>query len=138
MKTIEITEQDEATYRVLLKRVIRATGLQAPNDKAFNTSATELLEEQFKKLAKELPRTVAKAIADRFEWADREWERGNNSGDSDTLTKAEIECDRLRGIGERAMALFGVTCSYPGLYPCFHRDGFTEYTALGAIQRLSA
>lgn len=69
----------------------------------------------------------------RFILAAKDWEDGNNSGDSDSLRKKEDSCDRLRGEAEAMLAPLGIKVSYPGLYPLFEVNGFDEHTTKAAV-----
>lgn len=79
----------------------------------------------------------AKFLADKaealFQKAARAWERGNNSGDSDTMQRCERQCDNYREEAQAILKPFGIETDYPGLYPSFLVRGGTYYTPLSAI-----
>jgi hypothetical protein len=68
-----------------------------------------------------------------FGCAAKAWETGNNSGDSETMRRAEARCDRLRRQGEEVLAPFGIECDCPGLYPSFAVNGFTYHSVQSAL-----
>lgn len=123
--------RDEAAYRVALKRALTNGGVWHETE-----TPTASLEQNVILLAKSNPKVIADQADRVFRRAAQAWEDGNNSGNDATLQAGYVECDRQRGIGERVMALFGVECDYPGLYPTFTTKArHVEYTALAAIQR---
>ena len=79
----------------------------------------------------------AKFLADKaealFQKAARAWERGNNSGDNDTLRRCNNQCDDYREKAEAILKPMGIETDYPGLYPSFMVRGGTYYTPLSAI-----
>jgi len=106
--------QDDAQYRVTLKRIVRgATGIV---DKEADNAT---LEAAVRRIAAVSPAIVARGLDRAFESAARAWTRGNNSGNNATLEVEKRNCDRYRRGAERVLALWGVTVAYPGLYPCF-------------------
>ena len=83
--------------------------------------------------------TVAQAafLADQvermFERAARQWVRGNNSGNPDTLKRCERKCDKLRRGAVSLLAPLHIEVDFPGLYPSFKVRGFDHHSALSAI-----
>jgi hypothetical protein len=72
--------------------------------------------------------------ADRlFKRAVSAWTRGNNSGNSEILTRCEAQSDRYREQAEALLKPLGIVTDYPGLYPSFMVKGRAEYSALSAI-----
>lgn len=62
--------------------------------------------------------------ADRlFHRAAKAWERGNNSGDSETLDRCNKQCDAIRERAEELLKPLGIVVDYPGLYPSFSIKG---------------
>lgn len=55
------------------------------------------------------------------------WTEGNNSGDPDKLAECERRCGWLREDAQTVLALWGISCDFPGLYPTYKRGGRTEY-----------
>lgn len=68
-----------------------------------------------------------------FQRAARAWERGNNSGVPATLTRCELQCDKLRDQAESLLKPLKIEVDYPGLYPSFKVKGHWHYTPLSAI-----
>jgi hypothetical protein len=72
--------------------------------------------------------------ADRlFNRAASAWVRGNNSGNSETLTRCETQCDKYRRRAEALLAPLEIVTDYPGLYPSFTVNGRAEYSTLNAV-----
>jgi hypothetical protein len=109
----------KAGHRVIIKRTMRAIGLEVDNDAS---------DEYLNQWAKQNPRTIAQTLTRWFEKAARAWTRDNNSGKSEALAECEAECGRLRRQAESVLALWGVTADYPGLYPTFESGGHTHYS----------
>lgn len=61
------------------------------------------------------------------------WERGNNSGNSEALTRGEAQCDAIRTRAEELLEPLGISCDYPGLYPSLTVKGRTYYTVESAV-----
>lgn len=68
-----------------------------------------------------------------FSRAARYWVRGNNSGNADTLAGMEQAADRAQAKGCALMTALGIKTSFPGLYPSFEVNGFTQYTVQNAV-----
>jgi len=68
-----------------------------------------------------------------FDQAAKAWVRGNNSGNTDTLSSCQDKTDRLRAEGEALLKPFGIECDYPGLYPSFKVNGYDEHSIQSAI-----
>ncbi len=68
-----------------------------------------------------------------FEQAARAWVRGNDSGNDQTYKTALAKVQRLRDEAEALLAPLGIGIDYPGLYPSFKVNGFSEHTTLAAI-----
>lgn len=128
MKT-EIS-QDEAAYRVILKRIV-AVALDTKTPQAGDMP-------DFKWMVKRAdPAIIARFCNQAFKRSARSWEDGNNSGNSETLTQKEAESVRWAMAGERVMALFGIKCDWPGLYPSFQvigHGGICHYDSLSALK----
>jgi hypothetical protein len=72
--------------------------------------------------------------ADRlFKRAVSAWTRGNNSGNSNTLTRCEAQADGYRHQAETLLTPLGIVTHYSGLYPSFEVKGHQEYSTLNAI-----
>ncbi len=126
------TKQEEAQYRVTLKRALRAAGLDV-----WETD-TKHYEQTIRKLAHDAPGIVSSAADYWFKRAARAWGEGNNSGDNATMEQRDADCDRYRDGSARMLALLGIACDYPGLYPTFAVDGHTYYDALAAVKAATA
>ena len=68
-----------------------------------------------------------------FHRAAKTWERGNNSGNSETLKRCEEKCDAFRVRAEKLLAPFGVCVDYTGLYPSFDFGGISYHTTESAV-----
>ena len=68
-----------------------------------------------------------------FSRAARSWERGKNSGNSETLALGERLCDEYREQAEALLKPLGIIVDYPGLYPSFTVHGHSEHSTLNAI-----
>ena len=123
------TTQNEATYRVALKRSIRAAG-----GKPGYTEPNEALEAQFKMACAAKPDAVALVLENLAHESAQAWVRGNNSGDSETMRIAERESNRLGLAIERVMGLLSVSVNWPGLYPSFRVHGYPELSFAAAIK----
>lgn len=83
--------------------------------------------------------TVAQAVfmakrADKlFEQAARAWSRGDGSGNSKAYHKGLNKCEQLRNEAEALLAPLGIAVDYPGLYPSFTVNGFSEHSTINAI-----
>lgn len=86
------------------------------------------------KMTEDQAKAFATSVEYFFEKAAKTWELGNNSGHGATLTRCEAECEKLRDMGEALLAPFGITCDYPGLYPCFRWDGHDYHDVLGVVR----
>jgi hypothetical protein len=126
-------EQIEAGYRVALKRIIRAAVGAVDNE-----ADTTVLEAQVRTIARTAPAVVARGVDGWFKSAAQAWTRGNNSGDSRILEAEDLNCDKLRDRAERVLRLWSVKCDYPGLYPCFTRNGQTYYAAETLFRAIAA
>jgi hypothetical protein len=123
-------EQHEAQYRVLIKRILRSLGQQVDNDAKNQTLETMLFN-----VSHAVPVLVAKKIDSQWNEAAKAWEDGNNSGNCRILERKEIECDEIRNAAIRVMeTVFKVSVDFPGLYPSFMVNGFSEHSTLGAIK----
>lgn len=127
------TRQSEALYRTQLKRMIRRAG----GDVLANAD-TEILELAFRGLSRDFPNEVAAQFDHVWKQSALAWEQGNNSGDSAILTMKEKESRMWGGIGERMLALLGITCDWPGLYPSYKVAGYDYHSALSAILAVNA
>jgi hypothetical protein len=58
-----------------------------------------------------------------FHKAAKAWERGNNSGNAETLRRCELQSDGLRQRAESILRDLGIAVNYPGLYPSFTFTG---------------
>lgn len=83
--------------------------------------------------------TLSRAVAlvsqaDRlFDKAAKTWERGCNSGNSSEMKKAVAKQGDIHQEAEALLKPFGIRCTYPGLYPCFHVKGYQEHSTLNAL-----
>ena len=72
--------------------------------------------------------------ADRlFHKAADAWERGNNSGDNDTLVCYDSLSDGYQKHAEIILKPLGITVDYPGLYPIYHYKDRDFYDAQSLI-----
>jgi len=112
--------QDEAAYRVVMKRIIRACFGQTVSPEC----PAEKLEGYIRQAAKESSKAVADHLhTQAWKRSAKAWEDGNNSGSSAVMAEKEKESIRWATAGERVMALFGIKCDWPGLYPSFEITG---------------
>lgn len=122
--------QHEAQYRVLLKRILRSSGQTVDND-----AKNETLENMLFNVSHAVPKLIADKIDSQWNVAAKAWEDGNNSGNCDTLTRKETECDEIRAAAVRLMkTVFKADTDFPGLFPSFMVNGFSEHSTLGAIK----
>ena len=63
-----------------------------------------------------------------FEGAKRDWERGNNSGNSEILEKCYKTSEKKHEKAEAILKPYHIECDYPGLYPSFMFDGHCYYS----------
>jgi hypothetical protein len=68
-----------------------------------------------------------------FLLAAKDWETGNNSGDSKFYRRMERQCAALRSNGATLLAQFDIKTDFPGLYPHFTVNGFDEHTVTAAV-----
>jgi hypothetical protein len=68
-----------------------------------------------------------------FALSAKAWIRGNNSGNSKTLAECTREENRQAQNGEALLKPFGIETDWPGLYPSFKVNGFSEYTTEAAV-----
>ena len=124
------TEQHEAQYRVLLKRILRSVGQVVDNEETNVRLETLLFN-----VAHAVPKVIADKIDSQWDAAAKAWEDGNNSGNCRALERKEIECDEIRNAAVRLMqTVFKIETDFPGLYPAFKVNGFCEHSTLGAIR----
>lgn len=76
---------------------------------------------------------LAKQCDKLFTRAASAWVRGSNSGNNIEVTKQNALAQRKRDEAEKLLAPLGIEIDYPGLYPSFKVNGFTEHTTLQAI-----
>lgn len=116
MNATEYTAQDEAAYRVILKRILCPKWL----DRGQFDKPTDSLASLVRDCPADL---VAHYCTQAFQRSAKAWEDGNNSGNDRILQEKEAESVRWATAGERVMALFGIRCDWPGLYPSFEIVG---------------
>jgi hypothetical protein len=126
------TEQAEAQYRVVLKRILRAAG-QIIDNNAPNAD----LESRLDAVVKYAPGIVSRGLHRMYEDAAKAWEHGNNSGNSGELSKGYADCDRYRAAADRVLNRWGVTVDYPGLYPSFNYKGHDYYTPESVLREVA-
>jgi hypothetical protein len=114
----------DRAYRLALMRIIKAAEGCADRD-----AVTRAHEIRVRDIARHAPAIVARQLSRMFADAARHWERGNNSGSSEIMNREDAECDFVRFVAERVLSLWGVTCDYPGLYPCFRWQGHDYHDA---------
>ena len=68
-----------------------------------------------------------------FMLAAKDWETGNNSGDSKFYRRMERQCAALRANGATLLAQFDIKTDFPGLYPHFTVKGFDETNVTAAV-----
>lgn len=62
------------------------------------------------------------------------WVMGNNSGNNKAMSDAEKRVDECHEQAEAILRPHGISCDYPGLYPCFTYKG-REYLTLADVIR---
>ncbi len=68
-----------------------------------------------------------------FAKSKRFWERGNNSGNAAVLAHySELE-QSAAAKGEALLAPLGIKCDWPGLYPSFQVNGYSEHATGAAV-----
>lgn len=82
---------------------------------------------------KEQVRKLIEMADAKFRLSAKAWEDGNNSGDPQVLDVMEKRERRLALEGAALLAPLGIKCDWPGLYPSFEVNGFTEYTTQNAV-----
>ena len=68
-----------------------------------------------------------------FSLSVKAWERGNNSGNPKILAECVKEENRKAQKGEALLKPFGIEIDWPGLYPSFKVNGFSEFTTEAAV-----
>jgi hypothetical protein len=125
-------DSDFAFYRVQLKRFLRSC-----NSRAFMADLrTGALEEIFKTEARAFPELLARQIGLLVESAKEDWTRASNARIDRERWSHERLADRKTWAVERALSLLGITLTWPGLYPVYHREGFAEELTAQGIPRL--
>lgn len=121
--------QDEAAYRVILKRIV-AVALDTKTPQAGDTPDFEWMVKRAD------PAIIARFCDQAFNRSAQAWTDGNNSGDCALLAKKERERLRWATAGERMLALFGIKCVWKGLYPIFElpRETGHYYDSLSALK----
>jgi hypothetical protein len=105
------------TYAKHLTNIVcAATGIE----KKLSTAD---LEEKVKAVVKSAPAIVADYLDKVFHRAADAWARGNNSGNSETMTRCDKQCEKLRKEAEQVLQLWKIKVDYPGLFPCFEWNG---------------
>lgn len=61
------------------------------------------------------------------------WIEGNGSGDAKILAECAKEENKQAQNGESLLKPFGIETDWPGLYPSFKVNGFSEYTTEAAV-----
>lgn len=61
------------------------------------------------------------------------WEEGNNSGLPAILNACESQAAKQQAKGREILKPFGITVTFPGLYPAWNYKGHTYYTAQSLI-----
>lgn len=84
-------------------------------------------------LNKEQVRNLIEIADAKFRLSAKAWEDGNNSGNAETLNAMNKRSNRLGSEGAALLAPLGITCAWPGLYPAFEVNGFTEYSTEAAV-----
>jgi len=69
----------------------------------------------------------------KFRLSAKAWEYGNNSGDSQVMTVADKRSRRLAREGEALLSPLGIKCDWPGLYPTFTVNGYSEHSTESAV-----
>lgn len=80
----------------------------------------------------EVSALIRRAIA-YFNLSAKAWERGNNSGNAKTLAECTKEENRQAQNGEALLKPFGIEIDWPGLYPSFKVNGFSEHSTESAV-----
>lgn len=100
--------------------------------------APDAVTAAFRKLATDAPVIVAAAIESVFNRAAKCWVDGSNSGNSETYRQKCHACDLLRRDAEELLAVLGeCEVDYPGLYPSFRVNGYSEYCVLGVLKNFA-
>jgi hypothetical protein len=118
------TETTQAGHRVIIKRALRSLGY----------NASDFTPENLDIWAKNNPQQLTAVLTTWFGAAAKAWERGNNSGDNETLHRCEAEMVRKREQAESVLSLFDIECDYPGLYPSFMYKGFAHHSLLSVLK----
>ena len=109
-----------ATARAQAKRTLARHAITIDNRTRDNPAAIETI-------LRANPKYAALSFIACVETAAKNWEIGNNSGDSRKLEESLRYCDRFQNAAEVVAALFGCTLSWPGLYPVLKDAGGAEH-----------
>ena len=125
------TKQYKAQYRATMKRFLRRAGVKFGD---ANNVPTEALETLVKDNAVKHSRELIETVEDFHKGGAKDWEIGNNSGNSTLLNKGNAACDRKRYGADKMLALLGISTSYPGLYPTFTKNDHQHHTLSGLVR----
>lgn len=87
-----------------------------------------------------IPQNLNQALAliDRadklFNRAANAWTRGNNNANMPGYyARCLKQCEAFRDRAEALLSPLGIKCDYPGLYPSFTVNGYSEHTTQSAV-----